>query len=184
MAGAHYHVSSRLSAGIARKESKIKSDDVKLGVFLLILLAVDIVTKYIVQNCMLLHQTVSILPNFFNITYVENPGAAFGILANVADPWRNVILGIVSGLAIIMLLVFYRQYADNNLKVKFALVLVLGGAVGNIIDRIRFGVVIDFIDVHWYEYHWPAFNVADSAICVGVGILFWQLWFDPNTAED
>ena len=77
----------------------------------------------------------------------------------------------VSGLAIILLISFYRDYAQDSETTKLALVLVLAGALGNIIDRIRFGVVIDFIDVHWYEYHWPAFNVADCAISVGVTIL-------------
>jgi len=159
----------------------MKLADLKLASFFLFILAADIISKYAVQNSLLLYQSISIIPDFFNITYVENPGAAFGFMADLDSSWRNILLGGVSGLAIVMLISFYRQYARDNGAIKLALVLVLAGAIGNLLDRIRFGVVIDFIDVHWYEYHWPAFNVADSAICIGVGILFWQLWLkDPK----
>lgn len=148
----------------------------KLGALFLLILAADIYTKHIIQSNLLLHQSISIIPDFFDITYVENPGAAFGMLSNLAQPARNLLLGGISIMAIIMLINFYIKYARDNEKLKFALVLVLSGALGNLIDRIRFGVVIDFIDVHWRQYHWPAFNIADSVICVGVGILFFYIW--------
>ncbi len=156
----------------------MKLADLKLASFFLFILAADIISKYAIQSSLLLHQTIPLIPNFFNITYVENPGAAFGLMANMDAFWRNILLGGVSGLAIVMLISFYRQYARDNGAIKLALVLVLAGAIGNLLDRIRFGVVIDFVDVHWYEYHWPAFNIADSAICIGVGIWFWQLWLE------
>ncbi len=162
--------------GITTEGIKIKLSDIKLGMVLLLVLVSDIYTKYIVQSRMLLHQTHSLIPDFLDITYVENPGAAFGLMANAHASWRNIFLGVVSSVAIIMLIVLYRHHARENEKIKFALGLILMGAIGNILDRIRFGVVIDFIDVHVFQYHWPAFNVADSAICVGVGVLLWQFW--------
>ncbi|MBI5788120.1 MAG: signal peptidase II [Candidatus Schekmanbacteria bacterium] len=144
--------------------------------FFLSILTFDIASKRAILNSLLLHQSFTVIPNFFDITYVENPGAAFGLLGTIENPWRNLLLGGVSAIAVIMLLNFYLKQAKDNEIIKYAIIIVLAGAIGNLIDRFRFGVVVDFLDFHWYEYHWPAFNVADTVICIGVGLLVWQLW--------
>jgi signal peptidase II len=106
---------------------------------------------------------------FFNITYLRNKGAAFGILAHSGYRLPFFILVSVVAIAVIAM-VFYRLRPDQKFT-AFALSLIFSGALGNLIDRLRLGEVIDFLDAHWYGHHWPAFNIADSAICVGVFLL-------------
>jgi signal peptidase II len=112
---------------------------------------------------------------------VRNPGGAFGLFAQ-ADRWlvRPLLLGL-SAVAVVTILLIYRSTPADRLLVRLAFSLVLGGAIGNLIDRLRFDEVIDFLDVHWYHYHWPAFNIADAAITVGVTILCWDLLFGKVT---
>ena len=110
--------------------------------------------------------------SFFNLVLVFNTGAAFSFLANAGgwQKWFFILLALgISG----WLMVMIRQHADERLA-PAAFALVLGGALGNVIDRIRFGMVVDFLDFHAAGWHWPAFNVADSAITVGVALLLWH----------
>ena len=109
---------------------------------------------------------IEVLP-WFNLVPVWNTGISFGMLADYSD-WMP---GIISGLTIIISLVLLAWlFLAVSVSIKLALSLILGGAVGNIIDRIRFGAVIDFVDIHFFDFHWPAFNVADSAITIGVAL--------------
>jgi len=109
---------------------------------------------------------IEVLP-WFNLVPVWNTGISFGMLADYSD-WMP---GIISGLTIIISLVLLAWlFVAVSVSIKLALSLILGGAVGNIIDRIRFGAVIDFVDIHFFDFHWPAFNVADSAITIGVAL--------------
>ena len=104
---------------------------------------------------------------WFNLVPVWNTGISFGMLADYSD-WMP---GIISGLTIIISLVLLAWlFVAVSVSIKLALSLILGGAVGNIIDRIRFGAVIDFVDIHFFDFHWPAFNIADSAITIGVAL--------------
>lgn len=135
----------------------------------------DQLTKWLVVSRMNLHQSITLLPDFAHLTYVRNPGAAFGLLAN--HSLRVPFFICISLLAAGGILWYLIKEASNSLRLQLALGLIFSGAIGNLMDRIRFGEVIDFIDVHWYQYHWPAFNVADSAICVGVGLLLLDSWF-------
>jgi signal peptidase II len=133
----------------------------------------DQLTKWLVTRSMELHQSIELIENFFHLTYVRNPGAAFGILAqhSLRMPF---FIGI--SLAATAGILWYARHTRGNQTVHLALGLIFSGALGNLVDRIRFGEVIDFLDVHWYQHHWPAFNVADSAICVGVGLLLLDSW--------
>ncbi len=118
---------------------------------------------------------VAVLPGVFNLTLVLNPGVAFGILAGVPPGWRWLVT--VFSLAALLLLcsLAVRIVPDGGWLGPIALGLVFGGAAGNLLDRWRLGAVVDFIDLYWRDYHWPAFNVADSAITVGVLLLAAEL---------
>jgi len=134
----------------------------------------DQLSKYYIDSTFELYQSITVLENFFHITYIRNRGAAFGILSDNA--LRLPFFITVSLIAIVGIIWYLRQIRTDQVLSQLALGLILSGAIGNLIDRIRFGEVIDFIDVHWYDHHWPAFNVADSAICVGVALLFLETW--------
>ena len=140
-----------------------------------IVLILDQVTKVLVQGQMALYQSIEIVPNFFHLTYLRNTGAAFGFLAGSRSSLRIAFFIIVSAIAIGCIFYLLKNLPPDRKTFTATLSLVLGGAIGNLIDRIRMGEVIDFIDLHWYEIHWPAFNVADSAITIGVILLFIQM---------
>ncbi len=142
-----------------------------LSLFLLVLVIVlDQLTKMWVLNNFLLYESREIIPGLFNLTYLTNKGAAFGFLAGVTSVWRHYFfLGLV-GVALVLLSVFYYRMRKEHPLYGPALALIAGGAIGNAIDRIRLGAVVDFLDFYVAGHHWPAFNVADSAITVGVGL--------------
>lgn len=130
----------------------------------------DRLSKMLVESTLVPHRVVHILP-CLALTYVRNTGAAFGLLASAPAHLRLPFLVLSTVLAGAVLLWFLRETpADRRWQVG-ALGGILGGAVGNLIDRLRYGEVIDFVDLHWAEWHWPAFNVADAAITVGVVLL-------------
>ena len=134
-----------------------------------VILVVDQVTKFAIASS--LTRVVEVTP-FFNLVLVHNPGAAFSFLSD-ASGWQRgffIVIGLAASVWIVYLL---RKYPRQTLFC-WALSLVLAGAVGNVIDRILFGAVIDFLDFHAYGYHWPAFNVADSAITCGAALLIWD----------
>ena len=137
-------------------------------------LLLDQISKIYIDTTFELYQSLTVLENFFHITYLRNPGAAFGILSDSAI--RVPFFVSVSLLASLGIIWYLRKIDSNDRWQHFALGLIFSGAVGNLIDRVRLGEVIDFLDVHWYQYHWPAFNVADSAICVGVTIMLLCSW--------
>jgi signal peptidase II len=146
-----------------------------------LVVGVDQWTKWLVLQHFRLHEARPLIPNFFDLVYVRNKGAAFGILADTA--FRVPFLLTTTAIAVVFLVWFYRQYRPDQVLGRSAVGLVLGGAVGNLIDRVRFGEVVDFLDVHWYQHHWPAFNIADSAICVGVGMLLLAQWRDGRRTK-
>lgn len=143
-----------------------------------IVLVIDQATKIYVDRSMDLHSSVTVVKNFFNITYLRNKGAAFGILAHSSYRLPFFILVSVIAIAVIVV-VFYRLRPDQKFT-AFPLALIFSGALGNLIDRIRLGEVIDFLDAHWYGHHWPAFNIADSAICIGVFLLAIDMFFEER----
>lgn len=132
--------------------------------------AVDQVSKYWVFETFFLFESRTIIPGFFNLTYLTNNGAAFSILAGQPALWRQVFFIGTALVALVMIWLFQRSYGRTSKLYTVALALVAGGAIGNLIDRIRFGFVIDFLDFYIGAYHWPTFNVADSAIFIGVSL--------------
>jgi len=144
-------------------------------------LILDQLTKIYIDRTFALYESMTVIENFFNITYVRNPGAAFGILSDsaVRIPFF-ITVSIVAGIGILW---YLRRVDRRDRWQHFALGLIFSGAVGNLIDRIRLGEVIDFLDAHWYGAHWPAFNVADSAICVGVALMFLCTWREERARK-
>lgn len=154
-----------------------------LSIITAIILALDQATKFYVDANFKLHETVPVIRGFFHLTYVRNKGAAFGILADNAV--RIPFFITVSIVAMLGIIWYIRQLRADQKLAFFSLSLIFSGAFGNLIDRIRLGEVIDFLDVFWQRHHWPAFNVADSAITVGVTLLFIEMWReDRNKAAE
>ena len=146
----------------------------KSGFVLLIagtVLAADQLTKSIIRRSVPLYESFPIIDSFFHITHVRNTGGAFSLFADAGDAIRIPFFLLASTVALGALLYFVRQVPSDRRWLLFALAGVLGGALGNLVDRVLFGRVTDFLDVSWRGYHWPAFNVADSFITTGVVIL-------------
>ncbi len=142
----------------------------------LTVVGLDQASKLVIASAMRLGQSISIVPGLFDLSYVLNPGAAFGILASRSAAFRNPFFMGVSILAIGLIVYYYHRYLHQPARLPAAaLGLILGGAVGNLIDRLRVGMVIDFLDFHVAGHHWPAFNVADAAISIGVGLMLLRM---------
>ena len=141
------------------------------GCLVLVVLGLDQATKLYVHTTFALHQSRSVIANLFAFTYVRNSGAAFGLLARQSQAFLQLFFPAVTVLALLGLLIYFVRVPSQYALRLWGLCLIISGALGNGLDRLWLGQVIDFIDVHWYAYHWPAFNVADSSICIGVGLL-------------
>jgi signal peptidase II len=137
----------------------------------------DQVTKAIVQDSIPEHTAVPVFPHFFNLIQTKNPGAAFGLFSDSPAPWKTALLIVVSSALLAMVIAVMWRNQQLPWWMGLGLALILGGALSNLCDRIRFGRVVDFLDVYLGSYHWPAFNLADSAIVVGAGFLALQLLF-------
>jgi signal peptidase II len=131
----------------------------------------DQLTKAWILATLRLHEGFPVIDGFFNIIHVRNPGAAFGFLAGVAPLFRSVFFLSMTLAAIILILYFLRASRSDEPSLVISLALIMGGAGGNLIDRVRFGEVVDFLDVYVGLHHWPAFNVADAAITTGASLL-------------
>ena len=153
--------------------------------YLLITAAVivlDLWTKWLVVRRIDLHEAIPIIPNLFQLVHVRNTGAAFGIGAN-ADSRLIPLLLNGGAIAVFCVVVVYAlRSAVTDRMLQTGLHLILGGAIGNLLDRFRFGYVVDFLDVYVRNHHWPAFNVADSAICIGIALLFFDMKKKPEPA--
>jgi signal peptidase II len=146
-----------------------------LAITILVVL-LDQATKAWILTTLKLHEGFPLIDGFFNIVHVRNPGAAFGFLAGAPPLFRSIFFVAVTVAAIALILHYLRVNRIEEPYLVSALALILAGAVGNLIDRIRFGEVVDFLDVYIGSHHWPAFNVADSAITVGAGVLMAALF--------
>lgn len=151
-----------------------------LTVFIALFVVIfDQITKIITRSSLALFEKIPVLP-FLNVVHVRNPGAAFGILNDLPENVRMPLFALVLIVAIVAIFTFLKKTGDKNMLQVFSLSLILGGAIGNSIDRFRFGYVTDFIDFHWFgdpKYHWPAFNIADSAITIGVILILFETLF-------
>jgi signal peptidase II len=137
----------------------------------LAVIVLDQVTKLAVVRSMDLHESIPLIDGLFSLTYVRNTGAAFGLLAGRMEAVRVPFFLLVSAGAVVLLGFFLRSLADDRRWMAVACGCVAGGALGNMIDRVFLGEVIDFLDVYVRDWHWPAFNVADMAITIGVAFL-------------
>jgi signal peptidase II len=141
-----------------------------LAITVLVVL-LDQATKAWIISTVRLYDSFVVIGGFFNITHVRNPGAAFGFLAGAPPLFRYIFFLAVTAAAIVLILHYLRVSRIEEPSLVSALALILAGAAGNLIDRVRFGEVVDFLDLYIGGHHWPAFNVADSAITVGAGVL-------------
>lgn len=144
----------------------------------------DQLSKAAVARWIPLHGSIPVISGLFDLTHLYNPGGAFGFLAGQGEGVRIFFFLFISSLAVIVILYFYHKTPPSYRLLSMALALILGGAVGNLIDRFRLGKVLDFLDFHVGDLHWPPFNVADSAITIGILILAWHLLFDKMPLED
>lgn len=144
-----------------------------LGAAVVVLL--DQVTKAAILKQFVLHESRPVIDGFFNLVYVMNPGAAFGFLAGASEMFRYLFfIGIT--VLVMGLIIYYIVKSDSkNIINIISFAMIFGGAVGNLIDRIRFGSVVDFLDVYIGTAHWPAFNVADSSITIGAVLMIWGM---------
>ncbi len=146
----------------------------------LIVLILDQLTKAVALRELLPGTAVRVVDGVFSLTLVMNPGLAFGMLSSTPTAWRWIVAVLSMGALVVLAVVGARLLGSGGWTARLALGLIFGGAVGNLIDRGRFGAVVDFLDFYWRGYHWPAFNVADSAISVGVALLALRiLWAGP-----
>ncbi len=137
----------------------------------LTIVLLDQVTKAMVRARVPLHDDVEVVRGLLDITYVRNSGAAFGLLNTIDFPFKSAVIAIVAAAALVAIAAYAARLAPAQKMARIGLALILGGAVGNLIDRIVLGYVIDFVDVYWRSYHFWAFNVADSAITTGVAVM-------------
>lgn len=157
---------------------------------ILILLSVIIVVSdqwskaLILKNFRLL-ESIDVIGGFFNLTYIQNTGAAFGVLAKSDPTFRVPFFLIIPVIALTAIGFVFAKLPKNDIKLSTALSMVVGGAIGNLLDRLNHGFVVDFLDFHWKgQYHFPAFNIADSAICIGVAILMLDLVVNENSGSE
>jgi signal peptidase II len=141
----------------------------------LFVIVLDQLTKQLVVANLGLHDSIPVISGFLNLVHVRNPGAAFGFLAKMPGYFRSVFFISVTIGAIAMILFYLKQNKVTEKPLLLSLSLIFAGAIGNLIDRLRFGEVVDFVDVYVSTHHWPAFNVADSAISVGAVFLLISL---------
>lgn len=142
-----------------------------------LIVVLDQITKLIVLDSLPLFHSIKIIPGFFNLTHIHNPGGAFGFLSTNSSSTQRFVFLFASSLAIGLVLYFYNKTPKSFVLLSTGFALVIGGALGNLIDRIRMGKVVDFLDFHIGDLHWPAFNVADSAVSIGMIIFVYHLVF-------
>lgn len=144
--------------------------------------AVDQLTKVYVHTHFGLGESIDVIQNFFNLTYVRNPGAAFGFLAQSPQAFREMFFLAIPPIAMVVIFMLLKSAPEKDRWQIFALSSIFGGALGNYIDRLRFGYVVDFLDFHiQHKYSWPAFNIADSAIVAGVCVIIILMFFEKKS---
>jgi len=148
-----------------------------VGVFL------DQITKYLVVRELAIGDQIPIIQGFFNLVLTYNKGAAFGLFANMSLKFAWVFFIISSSLVMGVVAYLWWRLPDDHDLAAVGYSLIFTGAVGNLIDRVRLGEVVDFLDFHISHFHWPAFNVADSLVCIGAGLLLWYI-FKEEYSQD
>ncbi len=153
----------------------MKKKHLWVGIIVGIVLVLDQITKYIVEKHIRLHEIITVIPGFFNLTHVRNPGAAFSLFSAAPESFRTIFFTTITIIAVVVIIVLIRKTHERLMVFAFA--LIMGGALGNAIDRVRYGEVVDFIQWYYRSYYWPSFNIADSAITVAVVLLAIDMLF-------
>jgi signal peptidase II len=148
---------------------------------MLLVVVVDQASKATVVRNIGLHDYVPLIDGLLSLSHVRNHGAAFGLLSDWNIPYQSLLLSTLSLLALGAIAAYFVRLPRSAWLPRLSLSLVLGGAVGNVIDRLRLGYVVDFVHVYWRDYQWPDFNVADSAITIGVALLVIDILSSPET---
>jgi signal peptidase II len=156
---------------------------VRFAIICILVICLDQLTKFWVVQNFGMYESMVVVPGFFNLTYLTNTGAAFGMLAGLPLLWRQLFFVGVALVALVAIFFLHRKIAHESRWYTVSLALIAGGAVGNLIDRVRLGAVVDFLDVYLTTHHWPAFNVADSAISVGVVIFLVMNFIQSRNGE-
>lgn len=149
---------------------------IPFGISFVGVIILDILTKLAIITLLPLHHYRQVIPGFFNLVHIRNRGMAFGIFNTAAGFWKDLVLALFPLMAVAGIVWILFRYPKVTTGMALALGAILGGALGNLLDRLRFQEVVDFLDFYWRGFHWPAFNVADSAITVGVGFLVYRFW--------
>lgn len=140
------------------------------------LIIIDQYTKFLVNTHIPLYKSIMVIEDFFHLTHVRNPGVAFGLFADQESEYKALVFILISTVAIIAILVIYHQTPGDKIMVRSGLIMIFSGAIGNLIDRIVYQEVIDFVDIFYKNSHWPAFNFADACITIGVGMMILDLF--------
>ena len=140
-----------------------------------LVVALDQLSKALIVKNLPLHKSITVIEGIFDITHILNPGGAFGLMADMSVVVRTVVFLFISSLAVGLILYFYIKTPRGYTFLAVGFALIFGGAIGNLIDRVRFGMVVDFFDFYIGKHHWPAFNIADSAITAGIFIFIYHL---------
>jgi signal peptidase II len=147
------------------------------------IVVLDQLTKELLKRSLDLHEYRPIVEGVLSLSHVRNRGAAFGLLADAGLPYQGPLLAVISLLALGAIAAYAWRLPDESRLPRLALAFILGGAIGNLVDRVRFGYVVDFIHVYWNQHSWPDFNVADSAISTGVALLLLDMLRPARRAE-
>jgi signal peptidase II len=150
-----------------------------VGVFVL-----DRVSKIAVEALLPLHHSVNVIPGLLSLYYTRNKGVAFGLFSGTESWWVPYLLTLISSTALAVILVFSFRHPVRFRRLQWGLMLVLGGAAGNLYDRIRYEYVIDFVEAYYKSYHWPTFNAADASITIGIGLLMLDVLSRKPGIED
>jgi len=148
-----------------------------------LVIALDRVTKWTIANRVSLHDSISVIPGFFRITHIENRGAAFGLFSESPSEWKISLLILFSLVALLIVSTLLWKNSHSLTTTGIGLALILGGAIGNLWDRLVSGHVVDFLLFYIGQYQWPAFNIADSAIVVGAGLLVFEILFTKSPSQ-
>ncbi|MFH1573782.1 MAG: signal peptidase II [Acidobacteriota bacterium] len=142
----------------------------------------DYLTKWMARSWLDPHQAFEILPGFLRFSLVRNTGVAFGLFADVQSPWKPYILAAMAVVAVVVILIYSARMPTRRILLQLALAVTLGGILGNFVDRILHGFVVDFIELHLRDaFYWPTFNLADSAITIGIALLLIDTFKNPET---
>jgi signal peptidase II len=149
----------------------------------LFVVVLDRVSKWTIAHRLTLHDSIPVIPGFFRITHTENPGAAFGLFAESPSEWKVGLLVVFSLVALLIVSTLLWKNSHSLNTTGIGLALILGGAIGNLWDRLVSGHVVDFLLFYVRSYQWPVFNFADSAIVVGAGLLVFEILFTKSPTQ-